>query len=200
MLIGQVNFGDKRLNKRFGLILDRLGKHFDSIPKSMQSSGETKAFYRFINHSQVSSAKIVAAYESGIAQSADFLENQVILGIQDTSELLYTGNRSAAHLDCLHESYQKGFFMDTLLLIKASGSPFAISRLSFYGRKADSLGKRNKQRQFVLPEYREAYRWVTGFKRFASYFESYPEKQGVYIADREADMKSLSLSKIPKWL
>lgn len=188
MLIGQVNLRDKRLNKRLGLILDRLGENYGSIPQSMQSFHETKAFYRFINNRGVSAEKIVASYEAGINKSAEFLENQVILGIQDTTELLYTGNRSAAELGCLHQSYQKGLFMDTLLLSKVSGTPFAISRLSFYAREAASLGKRRGKKGTSLPEHKESYRWIEGFKRFASYFDSYPSKQGVYIADREADM------------
>jgi hypothetical protein len=187
--VGQASFGDKRLNKRFGQILTRLSHTYGSIPASMHGAHETKAFYRFINHHKVTTERIVSSYVSGVVKHPFFKDNRLILGIQDTTELLYTGNRSAKNLDCLNQHYQKGLFLDTLLVATPMGIPFGFSHISFYARKAESLGKQQGQnRHYVPPEQRESYRWLVGFKTFASYFETLPDKQGIYIADREADM------------
>ena len=185
-------FGDKRLNNRFSVILDSLSSSYGSIPNSMSDMYQTKAFYRFVNHKKVDSTKIEASYEASSLGSPFFLENKTILGIQDTSELLYTGNRSAKNLDCLDQTYMKGFFMDTLLLASSEGIPEGFSRIEFYNRKEADLGKGKTAKQRKRPsKEKESYRWLSGFKRFSSYFEAYPAKEGIYIADREADMSSI---------
>ena len=57
------DFGDKRLNKRFGIILEELSKApMLSIPASCSGWKETLGTYRFLNNEQVSYSKVLEGH------------------------------------------------------------------------------------------------------------------------------------------
>jgi hypothetical protein len=88
-----VDFGDKRLNKRSIKILEKsFGQPQSSIPQAMGSWADTKAAYRFISNPKVTPEKILEPHQKTTLSRIQ--EHQVILAVQDTTELNYTAHKS----------------------------------------------------------------------------------------------------------
>lgn len=193
-------FGDLRLTKRYRKILKQLDSQtHTSIPSIMGNVHQTKGFYRFVNNMKVTASLLSASMSSDSYQSARFLSEPVVLSVQDTTELCYNKKRSAPNLNCLQKSYLKGVFLDACLLSSGSGSILGIGGLHYYDRKAGTVGnvRANREKKGVdrlppaAPKTLESYRWVQGFLNFQAQIALHPDKTGIHIMDREADMFSL---------
>lgn len=84
------HFGDKRLNKRYGDLLSGLANHPPkSIPSSFKSWKETIAAYRFLNHKNITSDKILTPHIE--ATLARIKNEKIVLIPQDTTEIDFSG-------------------------------------------------------------------------------------------------------------
>ena len=84
-----VDLNDKRLNKRFAMILDRLSsKPNVSIPAACNGWSETLAAYRFFNNPKLSPEKLLDPHIAATTRRAE--ECPVVLVAQDTTELEWT--------------------------------------------------------------------------------------------------------------
>lgn len=107
---------DKRLNKRLQQILMQLdAKLEESIPVAFADPGQSKAYYRFINNEAVTTSALLKSSQQQVLQAAS--PQRVVLAIQDTTELDFTGKRSAKELGCLSYAHQKGLFLHNHLLL-----------------------------------------------------------------------------------
>lgn len=82
----QANFGDKRLNKRFGNLLDILASQpQETIPGACKSWKETLAAYRFFDNEDVNPEKILSPHRE---TTLERIRNEpVVLIVQE-----YNGN------------------------------------------------------------------------------------------------------------
>jgi hypothetical protein len=100
---------------------------------------QSKGYYRFINNEKVNSADLIALF--GSYSSHLMSDSSVILALQDTTELDYTGSRSASQVGCMEYAHRKGLYLHTQLLVDGRGLAQGILSQSFISRSEESLGK-----------------------------------------------------------
>ena len=87
--LGDADFGDKRLTKRFVKVTrDLSGKPEGSVPQASENWAGTKGAYRFWDNEKVTPEKIRVAHREKAVERAK--EYGTILAVQDTTSLNYT--------------------------------------------------------------------------------------------------------------
>ena len=180
---------DQRLNKRLEQILLQLnGKMEESIPGAIGDRCQSKAYYRFINNEAVTASALLQSGQQQVLQAAS--QERVVLAIQDTTELDFTGKRSAKELGCLSYAYQKGLFLHNHLLLTEQGEALGLLDQAFFQRDPSQLGG-SKQRRHQPFEQKESFRWLEQFNQLQECFKDQTHQQVIQICDREADIHEL---------
>src|SRR5256885_1476965 len=101
--------GDKRLNRRAGLLAERLSEHpTASIPHACGGWAETAAAYRFLAQDKLSWRDILAPHWQCSVERMRACD--VVLCIQDTTELDFNGQANAG-LGPLSYEAQRGMYL-----------------------------------------------------------------------------------------
>jgi hypothetical protein len=180
---------DKRLNTRLQQILMQLeGKLEESIPVAFADAGQSKAYYRFINHEGVEAQALLEANRQVVLEQA--AQERVVLAVQDTTELDLTGKRSAKALGCLSYVHQKGLFLHNHLLLDEQGQVLGLFDQQFFERDPNELGGSKKKRRQPF-EQKESFRWLEQFDQLQACFQQQTHQQVIEICDREADIHEL---------
>lgn len=174
---------DNRLNSRLLRIVGNFSAGESSVCTMLGNRYQSKAYYRFINNDKVKSSDLVSLFGS---YSSHFMsDSRVVLALQDTSELDYTGNRSAAELGCMEYVHRKGLYLHTQLLVDGRGLAQGILSQSFISRSVESLGKA-AARKYDKFEDKESYRWVETFNILQDKFGDQTEKLFiVFVIEKE---------------
>ena len=109
-----IDFGDERLNKRARKLLQRcMDNPQASIPEAAGGSwAEVKGAYRFINNPRVSAEQILAPHLE--ASFERFQGHDVILAVQDTTELNFTAHKGTTGLGSIgSRPYLRGMHVHT---------------------------------------------------------------------------------------
>lgn len=191
-LVAAADLGDERLNKRLGQCFETFVHHMEeSIPSATQDVHQAKAVYRFYENERVSYQKLLQAErEASLLGSA----TQRRLFIQDTTDLDFTGSRSAPNLGCLSYLYQKGMYLHNHLVVSPRGIPVGLFSQHYYQRDAQSLGK-GKQRKYDPIEEKESYRWLAQWQELQDFMAHQSESEAIMMADREADIHEVLQSR-----
>jgi hypothetical protein len=111
-----LDLSDQRLDRRFSLVLERLSeKPTASIPAACKSWTETIAAYRFFQNDSVTSDRILKPHRDATINRIG--EHNVVLMIQDTTELDYTGKNDIRDLGCLTYENRKGLLLHATIAI-----------------------------------------------------------------------------------
>ena len=117
--IATADIGDKRLNTRLGILLDRLGeKPTLSIPAACDGWSETLAAYRFFDNDSVTLESVLKPHRD--ATIGRMAEHEVVLLIQDTTELDYTGKEETKGLGILAYDHKLGLLLHPTFAISRS--------------------------------------------------------------------------------
>lgn len=178
---------DTRLSKRLEKILLQMSTNPTSNVNGLSlSKYDKKAYYRFINNSKVYSENLMLSYQAYSVSEA-LSSSNVILSVQDTTELDFTGNRSSANLDCLEYEHKKGFYLHNHLLLNDLGVPYGLFSQQFYAYKLEDLGKA-KERKYADITTKHSYRWLQEFETLQERFKENTDKIVISISDREGDI------------
>jgi Transposase DNA-binding/Transposase DDE domain len=180
--------GDKRLNKRLGIICKQLHESVGtSTPVTIHNRGQTKAYYRFINNKKVMPTALIEGY--GLYSQKQTHDIQVLLSIQDTTSLNYSTKKSAPQLDCLESEKDKGFMLHNHMLLDGRGTPIGLFSQRFFARKAEDLGRDKDTKRKKTPfAKKESYRWLAEFEALQEAYKTDTDKLIIQICDREADI------------
>ena len=114
--LAEVDLGDERLNRRAVQVLGSFGKQPSrSIPGSCQSWSETVAVYRLLRHKRVTPRRLLAPHVAATRER--MREHPVVLLVQDSSELDYTGKASIDGLGALNWVERQGLFTHVSLAV-----------------------------------------------------------------------------------
>lgn len=184
--IAKVDFGDKRLNKRLGNILERLSsKPTCSIPASCSGWHETKAAYRFFDNPEVTSDVILESHKLASIERIK-LENIVLL-IQDSSEIDYTGHEAKSGLGVLNSPNRKGFFLHPLIAVTPERVCLGVVDCQEMIR-TKLIGRNTTDYMRKPIEEKESYRWLKGYRVSNDISSCAPNTLIVNICDREGDI------------
>lgn len=110
-------------------------------------------------------------------------EHEVVLCLQDTTELNFNGQEIAG-LGPLSYEAQRGMYVHPTYAVSLSREPLGVLDAWMWAREPkDENGKRDG--------IRESLRWTEGYQRIAECTEELPGTRLVYVADRESDIAEL---------
>jgi len=186
------DFGDKRLNKRYGDLLNSLtDAPNESIPRACRSWKETIAAYRFFNHENITSTEILAPHRKA---TLDRIKNEKIVLIpQDTTKIDFTGRKPIVGMGYLSKENSHGFYLHPSLAITPERLCLGVVDMQTWTR--DKLGTRSQRKGKPIEE-KESYCWLKGYEAANAAALSAPNTIVVSIADREGDIYEL-LEKTP---
>ena len=188
-------FGDRRLTKRLGKIVEALGaKPTMSVPAATRGRAEMEGAYRFFDNPKVTPEKILrphlAATRERIAQVA------VVLLVQDTTELdLSRPHQQVEGVGPIESDSRQGAFFHPLLAFDAEGLPLGVAWHKSWARdqiETELSTKEKKRRRRKTPiEDKESIRWIEGLRAAREVAEACPQTTCVCVADSEADIYEL---------
>jgi hypothetical protein len=186
------DFGDKRLNRRYGDLLNSFTSAPNkSIPSSCKSWNETIAAYRFMNHENVTSSEILAPHIDATLERIK--KEKIVLIPEDTTEIDFTGRKALQDMGHLTTENSKGFYLHPSLAITPTGSCLGVINAQMWNRT--DFGK-SKKRKIKPIEEKESYCWIKGYEAANEIALAAPDTIVVSIADREGDIYEL-LEKSP---
>lgn len=187
-----VDFGDKRLNKRYGDILNAFSTApTKSIPGSCKSWKETIAAYRFFNNENVNTKKILSPHAEATLERIK--KEKIILLPQDTTEIDFTGRKTMSGMGYLSKEHSLGFYLHPSIAVTPDRVCLGVVDMQAWTR--ETLGKR-KDRAKKSIENKETYCWLKGYESANKIAIQAPNTVVVTVADREGDIYEL-LEKIP---
>lgn len=179
---GNLQLGDKRLSSRAVVLAEQLGQNpTASIPQACGGWGEIRAAYRFLAQDEIEWNALMTSHWECTHQRMG--QHQVVLCIQDTTELNFNGQDIEDLGPLCHEA-QRGMYMHPTYAVSVSREPLGIVDLWMWSREF-------KEKDGKRPGPRESRRWPEGYAHLAQWATTLPQTRLVYMADREGDMMEL---------
>lgn len=184
--------GDVRLKRRYAIMVKGIGENFgQSIPRCFSKFKDIKAAYGFFSNERMKHFMIIEAERARLVAQVAQARPQVVLAVQDTTELDFTGHRSAASLGSLNYVEQKGFLAHNHCLFTSDGVALGVFDQKLWGREAHTLGKQKAKRKLRPFEEKESYRWLEHFNTLQNCFAPFPETTFIELGDQESDIQEV---------
>jgi hypothetical protein len=182
-----INLGDRRLNRRCTIILERLSADPQaSVNGACQGWAETHAAYQFFDNEAVNETQIMAPHRRATLERMK--AHPVVLIAQDTTELDYTRKtRTVAGAGPLNEEYRRGFYDHVQAAFTPERLCLGVVGIHLWARTDETFGQGAARKQQPIEE-KESYRWLEGYRKACRIAEELPNTQIVSVADREADI------------
>jgi hypothetical protein len=187
-----MNFNDKRLNKRFGMLLEAFTENIKaSIPEACQSNAATKGAYRFFSNQCVEAIKIRKGFrEATIKRMKEQPKNSVFLFTSDASNIVFTSHKKLNGIGVLRNQKARGLNLHSTLVYTEDELLLGSIRQDCWGRKPEDYGKR-KERSSLPIEQKESFRWLEAFNDAQE--SLIEDAQGIFMGDRGGDIYELFL-------
>jgi hypothetical protein len=193
---GTVELYDGRLRRRlFNMVRDFYRQPLAPIPQACGSKGDTKAAYRFLGNERVTMDRVLRAHvESTIER---IKSHQVVLAVQDTSSLNYTGHRATEGLGPISTTRDAsvGLILHDTMAFSAEGTPLGLVDVQCWARDCLDKGKRDRRKQLPI-EQKESMKWLNSYRTVCEVQELCPQTMLVSVGDRESDIYELFLETV----
>jgi hypothetical protein len=184
--LAQVDLGDQRLNRRAVRVLGSLEKQPSrSIPGSCRSWAETLAAYRLFSHAQVTPERLLAPHFAATRER--MREHPVVLLVQDSSELDYTGKTSIQGLGALNWVERQGMFTHLSLAVTPERLSLGLVEAQCWAQDPGPPRKNRTRKQTPIEE-KQSGRWLRSYQEACRLQGELPATKLVSVADREGDI------------
>lgn len=184
-----IDLGDKRLEDRCKLLLERMGNRpMESIPASLKGWAETQAAYRFFDNNSVSLEKILKPHTEATIER--IRQEDVVLNIQDTTLLNYSGKKSSEELGQIGEEYLRGLLLHPTIAVTPDRLCLGVTAAELWTRDIEEYGKKEQRKSKPIEE-KESYRWLQSYRNSCMVAGKAPGTLIVNIGDRESDIYEL---------
>ena len=157
-----------------------------SIPAACKGWAETLAAYRFFDNDKVTAAAVLAPHMAcSLARASEY---KVVLCIQDTTELDYTGKSNVAGLGPLNYAKRHGLMLHPTVMVTPERVPLGILDARFWTHQPKPDRTHHNQRPI---EDKESFRWLEGHRLASAAQARLPDTQLVSVSDREGDIYEL---------
>jgi hypothetical protein len=186
------DFNDKRLDRRFRLLVDRLSrKPALKFNAACRGRAEVKAAYRFVNNPSVTAAQVLAPHRAATLQR--IASCPVVLLSEDTSEVDLT--RPNEHIEGggpLNDPDRIGFHLHNLLALTPQRLPLGTVHTTIWARDPEAFARpaadKAAQRKAKPIEDKESFRWLDGYRQACAVATACPQTQIVIVSDSESDV------------
>jgi hypothetical protein len=178
---------DIRLKQRLITLVEQLSqKPTASVPLACGNWARTKASYRFWDNKKVEIDEIITAQKLSTLERAK--DEEIILAIQDTTDLDFTHHPNTTGLGHLDAKYLRGLKVHSTLAVSTAGVPLGILAQEIWARDPQTIGKKHHRKQKETKD-KESQRWLDAEQKTVT---SIPPGQTIItVADREADIFDL---------
>jgi len=184
-------FSDNRHYDRFTTICKNIESNLSgTIPEISSTKGSTKAMYRFFDNKAITPEQLIQVHQQKTFKLLSTNGLQRFLQIDDSTELDYTNKKGAAQMGPLTYLKRRGLVLHNSLLLTDQAVPIGLLHQSYIQRTDEDFGQ-SASRKSLPAEEKESYRWVAHFLKGQALCEQNKELEGLYIADREADLIEL---------
>ena len=186
------HLGDQRLDRRFGLLLDRMSaKPSLKFPAACKGWAEIHAAYLFVKNDRVTPQKILAPHRQATIQRIK--EQKVVILPQDTTEIDVTRKHEKMEgAGPLDDGSRIGFLAHPLLAVTPDKLVLGVVAAEIWTRPADTLSLRKtttrSKRQAKPIEQKESFRWLEGYRQACQVAQEAPETQVICVSDSEGDI------------
>jgi hypothetical protein len=182
-----VHLGDARLNKRLVKMVEDLSSQPDSsVPQACGDWASTKGAYEFWKNPKVKPDSIIVAHEQSTMERLS--GHDVVINIQDTTDLNFTGHAKKQGMGHLDHPSAKGLKVHSCLVVSEHGVPQGLIHQHVWSRDPRTVGKKHKRRKLKIKD-KESQRWLDALSASQDAIPS--DKQVITVADREADIYDL---------
>lgn len=188
--LNSLNLGDARLDKRAKKILTNFSNNpMKSIPEGCKGWAETKATYRFFDNELVNAKKVIKPHR--IATLNRIKAQPIVLLIEDTSTLNYSGQKEREDIGPIQQDNVRGLFLHPMLAVTPERECLGVVSYEQWARASFSHlspEERKKARALKETKDKESYRWVKGYKKASRVATAMPDTHCIYVTDREGDI------------
>jgi IS4 transposase len=182
------NFGDKRINERYSIVLDELGKKPEiSIPASSKGLKETIGAYRFFDNEKVTLEKILEPHVNATIER--MRSHPVVLLVQDTTELDYSGQKQLKGAGPLTYKDRRGFLNHPTIAITPDKLALGVICTEIWSRPWEEAKKEDRRKRPI--NEKESRIWIESYQRSCEIASLAEETQIINISDREGDIYEL---------
>src|SRR6202022_3632281 len=181
---GAVALGDARLTERAVQVADQLLAHpHDSFPQKFHSPADLQGFYRLMKHERVTHASLLAPHLAVPLERMKATPGIVLL-LQDTTVLDYSGLESIEELGQVGNGHGRGYYCHNgLAVAAATREVFGLAAQVLHRRRRAPRGEKRAVRQ-KAPD-RESRLWKTLSERIPA---APAGSWWIEVADRGADI------------
>jgi Transposase DNA-binding len=189
--MGAVELGDSRRNERAVAIGAAIARNpSGSLPEQMQGWNELRAVYRLPSEADVSHERLSRPHWEQTRTAAQGHESDVVLFIQDTSELDYSHHPKTSGLGLIGKGQTQGLLVHSCLaVIPKSGNPkiLGLARQQVWARRATPLHQGSGSKRRVARS--EGDKWAESLEAIGS-APAGGKQRWVSVGDRESDVFS----------
>jgi hypothetical protein len=181
----EIDFGDKRLNKRLQQFVENATKNADkSILGSGKGRSEAKGFYRLLGNERFDMEQM-----AGVATGATLSRmSGTVLLIQDTSDINLNGHKKTEGLGYCSE-HVRGIKLHSCIAVSPEGIPFGLVSQAYGTRPEAKSGLTRAEKAARGAEEKESHRWIETLRDSTDIIPD-----GVHfitVCDREGDFYEL---------
>ena len=184
------DFGDKRLNRRYELLLDRLSdKPTLSIPAACYGLAETNAAYRFFDNDKADAAKVLKPHHNATVERIRAYE--VVIVAQDTTEIELVRKQEKVG-GPLNDDSRWGLYAHPLLAMTPERVPLGVVAAAIWSRDPEAFAKSQEEKRRARKskpfEEKESHRWLAGYQSACALAVETPDTTVVAVSDSEGDI------------
>jgi hypothetical protein len=183
----KARFTDRRLTQRLvSIARDFYSRPQASIPKACNGErAKVKAVYRFMDNQEVTLAKLLEPHQEQTRQR--MAEHQVVLAVQDSTSLNYTGHLSTAGLGPIgtKRSGALGLIVHDTVAVTPDGLALGVIDAQVWVRDGE-----DKEAGRSI-EHKESVKWLRSYQVAARLQAQLKKTRVVSVGDRESDVYEL---------
>lgn len=188
---GGCKLPDARLQDRLLLMArDFYARPVANLPQACGSRARTKAAYRFLEHPETSMQTLLQSHYRATEERIG--RESVVLAVQDTTSLNYTGHADTQGLGPIGSwpNGPQGLHLHSTLAFSTQGTPLGFVDVQCWARDPQAFGKKAQRHQLPI-EQKESYKWIKSYQAVASVQARCRKTQLVSVGDRESDVFEL---------
>lgn len=154
------------------------------MPQALETASQAQAAYRFWSNNQVKASQIIASQRTAVSGRVA-AAGEVVLAVQDTSDLNFGTNRKQARgLGFINKTVQQGIKVHSCLAVSQTGVVLGLLD-QFTWTRAERTGKRADYKKKPTAQ-KESQRWLDTMSVAETSVPA--DVQVVHVGDREADL------------
>jgi hypothetical protein len=185
----EAELGDVRRTQRVIAVATQLAQQPGaSFPEACGNRAALKATYRLLDNEAVAPEELLASHVGATYERV--VRVPVVLAVQDTTEVDWTGHPATSGLGPLGSPAHQGLMVHTTLAMTPERVPLGLLAQEVWARDPEAVGQRATRKQRPIAE-KESRKWLQSVAAVNEARHECPHTRFLSVGDREADVYDL---------